>query len=386
MSSKSSRHRHRSRDSSESDGEADGRKRHHHRHHHVHRDRHRSRSRSRERSPKHRTEKPERHSHSRDQDDKHSHSRDRDHKSIKHRDQDHEDNRRHDRHHDERREKETRENHGRKENRNRDRDTEREAEGRNGEKHQASALRGKWDSDPGAESDSPRERSRGPRSRENSQPQGAPGQIRIKQEREWNDNRRTQDAIRKPPNPFETTSEGAGPSEEEAPPKEKEKPNFGTSGKLTEDTNTYRGIVIKYNEPPEARKPKRKWRFYVFKGDEELPIVHIHRQSAYLLGRERLIADLPIDHPSCSKQHAVLQYRLVKYERADGTTGKRVRPYIIDLESSNGTYINNNRIEPKRYYELQEKDVVKFGYSTREYVLLHDKSKDDNPDEDLGED
>lgn len=93
------------------------------------------------------------------------------------------------------------------------------------------------------------------------------------------------------------------------PPVEKEKPNFGLSGALTEDTNTYRGVVIKYNEPPEARIPKRRWRLYPFKNDEALPVMYIHRQSAYLLGRQRRIADIPIDHPSCSKQHAVFQYR-----------------------------------------------------------------------------
>jgi len=54
-----------------------------------------------------------------------------------------------------------------------------------------------------------------------------------------------------------------------------------------------------------------------------------------------------------------------------------VLPYIIDLGSSNGTYLNNNRIEPQRYYELKEKDVIKFGYSTREYVLLHENSEDE---------
>ena len=35
----------------------------------------------------------------------------------------------------------------------------------------------------------------------------------------------------------------------------------------------------------------------------------IHRQSCYLFGRERRIADVPTDHPSCSKQQAVLQFR-----------------------------------------------------------------------------
>ncbi|XP_028836624.1 smad nuclear-interacting protein 1 [Denticeps clupeoides] len=162
--------------------------------------------------------------------------------------------------------------------------------------------------------------------------------------------------------------------DDDAPPVDKEKPNFELSGALVEDTNTFRGVVIKYNEPPEARIPKRRWRLYPFKNDEALPVMYVHRQSAYLLGRQRKIADIPIDHPSCSKQHAVFQYRLVEFTRSDGTTGRRVKPYIIDLASGNGTFLNNQRIEPQRYYELKEKDVLKFGYSSREYVLLHEFS------------
>ncbi|CAF1536592.1 unnamed protein product [Rotaria magnacalcarata] len=157
-------------------------------------------------------------------------------------------------------------------------------------------------------------------------------------------------------------------------PVEKEKPNFGLSGALLKDTNTYKGVVIKYSEPVEARKPKRRWRFYVFKGEQELPMYQIHRQSAYLIGRDRAVCDLPVDHPSCSKQHAVLQYRLVDYKRDDGSAGRRVIPYVIDLGSANGTFLNNQKIESQRYYELRENDVIKFGFSTREYVLLHEDS------------
>lgn len=167
---------------------------------------------------------------------------------------------------------------------------------------------------------------------------------------------------------------GPGNNQNQSKPVEKEKPNFGTSGKLAEDTNVYRGVVIKYNQPPEARKPKTRWRLYPFKGDEALPVLHIHRQSAYLIGRDRIVVDIPVDHPSCSKQHAVLQFRLVEFQRADGSTGRRVRPYVIDLGSANGTYVNNNKVEPQRYVELIEKDVVKFGFSSREYVILHEKS------------
>lgn len=114
-----------------------------------------------------------------------------------------------------------------------------------------------------------------------------------------------------------------------------------------------------------------------------MPTLYIHRQSCYLIGRDRKVVDLPVDHPSCSKQHAALQYRLVTFQRDDGSTGKRIRPYLIDLESANGTYVNNNKIEPKKYVELLEKDVIKFGYSSREYVLLHENSKDETQDDDI---
>ncbi|VDP23654.1 unnamed protein product [Schistosoma margrebowiei] len=141
----------------------------------------------------------------------------------------------------------------------------------------------------------------------------------------------------------------------------KQKANFELSGKLAEDTNVFKGVVIKYNEPEDARKPTTHWRLYAFKGNKTLSVLHIHRQSGFLIGRDRKIADIPMDHPSISKQHAVLQYRLVR---------GLIRLYIIDLESANGTYLNNNRIESRRYYELLEKDVIKFGFSTREYVVM----------------
>ena len=85
------------------------------------------------------------------------------------------------------------------------------------------------------------------------------------------------------------------------PVKPEEQPNFEVSGKLAADTNTYKGVVIKYNEPDDARKPNAFWRLYPFKGEEALKIMHIHRQSGYLIGRDSNIADIPMLHPSISK-------------------------------------------------------------------------------------
>ncbi|KAJ7134773.1 SMAD/FHA domain-containing protein [Mycena epipterygia] len=162
-------------------------------------------------------------------------------------------------------------------------------------------------------------------------------------------------------------------------PASKAKPDFAPSGLLAAETNTVKAVngdstVLKYNEPPEARKPVLGWRLYVFKGSEQVELLHIHRQSAYLIGRDRLVADIAVDHPSCSKQHAVIQYRFVQQKDEFGVSNGSVKPFIIDLESTNGTHVNDQAIPVSRYYELKASDVIKFGQSTREYVLLHDEA------------
>lgn len=166
----------------------------------------------------------------------------------------------------------------------------------------------------------------------------------------------------------------------EPPAEEEEKKvhaNFETSGLLTAETNTYRGVVLKYNEPQDAATPKLKWRLHGFKGDEELPVIHLHRQSAFMIGKEHKVCEIPLDHPSVSKQHAVLQFRKIP----DALSNKiRVKLYVIDLASTNGTLLNGERIEPQRYYEAKEKDLLKFGFSSREYVVLNDQSVDDDDD------
>jgi len=196
----------------------------------------------------------------------------------------------------------------------------------------------------------------------------------------------------------------------EAPPSEKEKaasddaaatenPNkvkadFGLSGALASDAqtgNVYNGVTLKFSEPPEARIPNTRWRLYVFrkkapageggnspdkKDDGLIDTYHIARQSAYLFGRERKVADIPVDHPSLSKQHAVLQYRALpsKQQQIGEPEKLQCRPYLMDLESTNGTFINGVRLESARYYELRRGDVITFGASTREYVLLTEQS------------
>jgi smad nuclear-interacting protein 1 len=170
----------------------------------------------------------------------------------------------------------------------------------------------------------------------------------------------------------------------------KEKANFGLSGALAEDEatgNMKNNVVLKFCQPLDSASPDKMWRFYVFKGDDILETLHLHRQSSYLVGRDERVADVVLAHPSISKQHCVIQFRKVEVvaaargpsaeERELGILARQqpqrrtvVRPYIMDLQSTHKTFLNGTALDDSRYYELREKDSLKFGMSSRDYVLM----------------
>jgi len=86
------------------------------------------------------------------------------------------------------------------------------------------------------------------------------------------------------------------------------------------------------------------------------------------------VADIPVDHSSCSKQHAVIQFRQVSVKNEFGDVSKVIRPYVLDLDSTNGTLLNGEKVDPRRYFEIRSEDMVQFGESTREYIFIKDPS------------
>lgn len=157
-----------------------------------------------------------------------------------------------------------------------------------------------------------------------------------------------------------------------------EAPDYGSSGLLAKEAlledkglRAAKGDLDKlYHEPEDARMPDLKWRLYVLKGNEVSDFYHVHRQSCYKLGRDRNTVDIPTDHPSCSKEHCVIQFRSRPGFDHEGNTVVSVKPYLLDLSSTNGTFLNGRRIESLRYYELKLNSVIKTGFSSREYVVL----------------
>ncbi|KAK5662597.1 hypothetical protein OQA88_8511 [Cercophora sp. LCS_1] len=166
-------------------------------------------------------------------------------------------------------------------------------------------------------------------------------------------------------------------SKGEEPEKPVEKPNFGNSGVLAAASNAVTQadgstVTLKYHEPPEARKPAPRdiWKLFVFKGSDIVDTIELSARSCWLIGRDPAVVDLPAEHPSISKQHAVIQFRYTEKRNEYGDKIGRVKPYLIDLESANGTLLNSDKVPESRYLELRDKDMIQFGSSTREYVIM----------------
>ncbi|KAL2014964.1 hypothetical protein VTK56DRAFT_6650 [Thermocarpiscus australiensis] len=177
--------------------------------------------------------------------------------------------------------------------------------------------------------------------------------------------------------PLPSQNDSFALSKGEEPEKPKEKPNFGTTGLLAAATKSVTAadgstITLKYHEPPEARKPppRDEWKLFVFKGQDIVDTIELGTRSCWLIGRDLAVVDLPAEHPSISKQHAVIQFRYTEKRNEFGDKIGRVKPYLIDLESANGTMLNGEKVPESRYLELRNKDMIQFGSSTREYVLM----------------
>ncbi|KJZ77162.1 hypothetical protein HIM_03483 [Hirsutella minnesotensis 3608] len=159
--------------------------------------------------------------------------------------------------------------------------------------------------------------------------------------------------------------------------KPKEKPNWGTTGVLAAASNSVAqadgtSITLKYHEPAEARKPlpRDEWKLFVFKGNDIVDTIDLNSKSCWLVGRDSAVVDILAEHPSISKQHAVIQFRYTEKRNEFGDKRGKVKPYLLDLESANRTTLNDADVPASRYLELRHKDMVKFGHSSREYVVM----------------
>jgi smad nuclear-interacting protein 1 len=168
------------------------------------------------------------------------------------------------------------------------------------------------------------------------------------------------------------------PNRPDDEPIEKQKPNYNATGLLAKETNTVLGtkVVLKYHEPPEARKSpsSKQWTLVTYKDNEIIETIKLWKQSCWLIGREATVTDIRVDHPHASGQHAAIQFRNVKKKAKDelGSLVMKevVRPYIIDLESTHGTFLNGEELDKAQFVEIRNNDIMTIASSDREYQFF----------------
>ena len=141
-----------------------------------------------------------------------------------------------------------------------------------------------------------------------------------------------------------------------------------SSSSLNPSSSSSRSQLLKYYECEDACDPSgcpSTFKLFVFKGSSVVETIDLASRSYFRIGRDESTNHIHLLHESCSSQHAILQYR--------NRSGK-CRLYVMDLDSSNGTTLNGEvQLEGKRFYEILDGDVVKFGASTRDYVFMQNK-------------
>lgn len=131
--------------------------------------------------------------------------------------------------------------------------------------------------------------------------------------------------------------------------------------------NTKADIPL-FDCPSWAGKPPQGLHLDVVKGDKLVEKLIIDEKKFYLFGRNPDMCDFTIDHQSCSRVHAALVYH--KHLK---------RVFLIDLNSTHGTFLGHIRLEPHKPQQVPIDSTMSFGASTRVYTIREKPQTQNQP-------
>lgn len=137
---------------------------------------------------------------------------------------------------------------------------------------------------------------------------------------------------------------------------------------LPVNSNTAPTIELLYEAPPWSVPPETPFYFEVRRGDSLLTKVDVSESGHYLLGRLP-ICDIVMNDETCSRQHAVIQFRPSDPDESGEVQGPTDEIYIYDLGSTSGTYVNGMPLQERAYYPLYPGDILQFGQFPNAFVL-----------------
>jgi pSer/pThr/pTyr-binding forkhead associated (FHA) protein len=137
---------------------------------------------------------------------------------------------------------------------------------------------------------------------------------------------------------------------------------------------------LQYNIPESSAIPPIEYTLEVLRNGSIIDYVPLSHRPYTVFGRSP-DSDVVLEHPTISRYHAIVQYK------SEFEHGQPPGLYLYDCDSTHGTFMNKKRLEPKIYVRIKIGYILRFGQSTRLYLVQGDTSAEaDNIDNSAGGD
>lgn len=163
-------------------------------------------------------------------------------------------------------------------------------------------------------------------------------------------------------------------------PKESERAKCETDLKKTVPKCPY--VEPKWSRPPQS---SLAYNFEVLKGGQIVENMKNLQDKPFWTIGKLPGNDIVMAHPTISRFHAVLQYRpdvsTHNGDSSDSSSDEDDKPdqeqkpkvekgwYLYDMNSTHGSFVNKMKVPPKTYVRVRVGYMLKFGASTRMYIL-----------------
>lgn len=128
---------------------------------------------------------------------------------------------------------------------------------------------------------------------------------------------------------------------------------------------------LQYTVPESSSNPPFEYTLEVLRDGSIIDYISLTHRSYTVFGRSP-DSDIVLEHPTISRYHAIVQYK------SEFEHGQPAGLYLYDCGSTHGTFVNKKRLEPKVYVRIKIGYIIKFGQSTRLYLVQGDSSAEED--------
>ena len=148
----------------------------------------------------------------------------------------------------------------------------------------------------------------------------------------------------------------------------KEKPNWNIQALYYDRQLVNKGKKTKYFIPYDSADPEDvPFILQISSDDKEDIKTYELSKSETLIGRDSM-CDIQFKQKIISGQHCVIQFRKVTLHQDSPIP--EVIPYIFDMGSKNGTFIDGKRIPSKQFVQLLDDDKITFDGNGKSGIII----------------